>query len=234
MRRFRTLLFDADNTLFDFNACEKEALKLTFKKYGYPLNEEVSSSYERINLALWNRYEQGEIDRRTVIYTRFGQLFQEIGIEDDGIAFEDDYQELLGQQHFFVEAAEEVIDRLARDFDLYIVTNGVTATQFRRLKESGLDRYMKQIFVSEKTGYQKPMKEYFDYCFTRIECFNPAEALIIGDSLSSDIKGGNNSGITTCWFNPKGHINDTDAKVDYEIKHLKELYELLDLTEKRV
>ncbi|MHB8130057.1 MAG: YjjG family noncanonical pyrimidine nucleotidase [Mobilitalea sp.] len=227
MKRIQTILFDADNTLFDFSACEQEALNLTFKKYGYKLNEEVFNTYERINVGLWKLYELGEMDRNTVIYSRFGLLFKEIGIEDDGIIFEDDYQELLGMQHFFIEDAAEVVEYLYQKYDLYIVTNGVTATQLRRLKDSKMEQYMKKIFVSEETGYQKPMKEYFDYCFDRIDNFDKSKTIIIGDSLSSDIKGGNNAGITTCWYNPLLQENKTDAKVDYEIRHLKELYSLL-------
>jgi 2-haloacid dehalogenase len=226
MKQFQTLLFDADDTLFDFQACEKEALIQTFRKYGYRLDETIAKTYERINLELWKKYEQGILDRNTVIYSRFGLLFQEIGIQDDGIAFEDDYQELLGMQHFMLEDAAQVVEYLHKIYDLYIVTNGVTATQLRRLSESKLDRYMKKIFVSEETGYQKPMKEYFDYCFSRIENFDRTKTIIIGDSLSSDIKGGNNAGIATCWFNPKGLLNHTDARVDYEISSLKELYDL--------
>jgi 2-haloacid dehalogenase len=227
MKHYQTLLFDADNTLLDFTACEREALNLTFQKHGYPLNEVIREAYERINLNLWKQYELGKMDRKTVIYSRFGLLFKEIGIEDDGIAFEDDYQELLGMQHFFTTDALQVVEYLYANYDLYIVTNGVTATQLRRLKDSKLDQYMKKIFVSEETGYQKPMKEYFDYCFSRIADLDLARTMIIGDSLSSDIKGGNNAGIKTCWYNPLGLDNHSDAKVDFEIKKLKELYELL-------
>lgn len=228
MSRYQTVLFDADNTLFDFKACEKEALRLTFKKYGYPINQKIAEAYERINVGLWGQFEKGIIDKETVIYSRFGMLFREIGIENDGITFEDDYQELLGMQHFFIEDAFEVVKELYQKYDLYIVTNGVTYTQLRRLRESGVDRYMKKIFVSEETGYQKPMKEYFDYCFDRIENFNRLKTIIIGDSLSSDIKGGNNAGIATCWFNPGRQFNPTPIKVDYEIRNLKELYHILE------
>jgi 2-haloacid dehalogenase len=227
MKEYKTLLLDADGTLFDFDECEREALRLTFEKYGYPLNEEIKELYAGINKALWKRYEQGEIDRHTVIYTRFGALFEKIGIEDDGITFEDDYQELLGMQHFIIEGAMEVLEYLYHKYDLYIVTNGVTATQYRRLKESRVDRYVKKIFVSEETGYQKPWKEYFDYCFERIKNLELQKTLIIGDSLSSDILGGNNAGIDTCWYNPASLENKTEARVDYEIRDLKELYELL-------
>jgi 2-haloacid dehalogenase len=227
MQKFQTLLFDADNTLLDFTAGEKTAIELAFAHHGYPLNEEIRSTYERINVGLWKKYEQGLMDRKTVIYSRFGLLFKEIGIEDDGIRFEDVYQDLLGQQHIFVPHAKELVEYLSPNYDLYIVTNGVTSTQMRRLKDSGLDQYMKGIFVSEATGFQKPMKEYFDYCFERIPTFDADKTLIIGDSLSSDIKGGNNAGIKTCWYNPFEQRNDTDVLVDYEIKSLMQLTKLL-------
>lgn len=228
MGRFQTLLFDADNTLFDFNACESEALRLSFEKQGYPLDEEIYKIYDRINHDLWRKYELGLMDRETVIYSRFGLLFQKIGIKDDGIAFEDIYQELLGMQHFYMDGAEELVKQIYQSYDLYIVTNGVTRTQLRRFKDSKLDQYVKKIFVSEETGYQKPKKEYFDYCFERIENYDASKAIIIGDSLSSDIKGGNNVGIATCWFNPHQQINQTDVKVDYEIRHLKEFHQILE------
>jgi 2-haloacid dehalogenase len=227
MYQFQTLLFDADNTLFDFTAGERTALEMAFAQYGYPLDEEIRSTYEKINVGLWKQYEQGLMDRKTVIYSRFGLLFKEIGIKDDGIRFEDVYQDFLGQQHIFVPHAKELIEYLYPKYDLYIVTNGVTATQMRRLKDSGLDQYMKGIFVSEATGFQKPMKEYFDYCFERIPVFDATKTLIIGDSLSSDIKGGNNAGIKTCWYNPLEHINDSGAKVDYEIQSLLQLKVIL-------
>lgn len=227
MKEFQTILLDADGTLFDFDACEEEALKLTFYKYGYPLEETTRKLYGDINKALWKQYERGEIDRNTIIYSRFKILFEKIGIKNDGITFEDDYQELLGMQHYSIEDAPEVLAYLYGKYDLYIVTNGVTATQRRRFMESGVDKYMKKIFVSEETGYQKPMKEYFDYCFVRIDNLDLAKTMIIGDSLTSDIKGGNNAGITTCWFNQDNLTNNTDTIVDFEIHNLKDLYEML-------
>ena len=227
MKEFQTILLDADGTLFDFDACEEEALKLAFHKYGYPLEEATRKLYGDINKDLWKQYERGEIDRNTVIYSRFGTLFGKIGIKDDGIAFEDAYQELLGMQHYSIEDAPEVLQYLHSKYSLYIVTNGVTATQRRRFMESGVDKYMKKIFVSEETGYQKPMKEYFDYCFARIDNLDLAKTMIIGDSLTSDIKGGNNAGITTCWYNPDYLTNNTDAIADFEIHNLRDLYERL-------
>ncbi len=227
MHKFQTLLLDADNTLFDFTAGEKIALETAFLQHGYTLTEEIHKIYERINVDLWKKYELGLMDRRTVIYSRFGLLFQEIGINIDGVVFEDVYQELLGQQHILLPHAKEVIEYLHAKYKLYIVTNGVTATQLRRLKDSGIEDYMEGIFVSEATGYQKPRKEFFDYCFERIPEFEAERSLIIGDSLSSDIKGGNNAGIMTCWYNPLRLKREADIKVDYEIRSLTELYQFL-------
>lgn len=227
MNQLSTLLLDADGTLFDFDACEKEALKMTFGKYGYGFNNDILRRYSDINKALWQCYELGEASKEFVIYERFRKLFDEIGISNDGNSFEDDYQRHLGMQHIYIPDAPQVIEYLYKKYDLYIVTNGVTETQYCRFRESGVDRYMKKIFVSEETGYHKPMKEYFDFCFQRIENLDLAKTMIIGDSLSSDIKGGNNAGIMTCWYNPKVHENHTGARVDYEIRRLKDLYKLL-------
>lgn len=227
MKQFTTLLLDADGTLFDFDACEREAFRMTFEKYGYGYSDDILRRYSEINKAMWKSYELGEASKEFIIYERFRKLFKEIGISNDGNSFEDDYQMHLGMQHIYLPDAPQVIGYLYKKYDLYIVTNGVTQTQYRRFRESGVDRYMKDIFVSEETGFQKPMMEYFDYCFRRIENLELSKTMIIGDSLSSDIKGGNNAGITTCWYNPKSNENHTDIRADYEIKSLKELYELL-------
>lgn len=227
MSIYNTILFDVDDTILDFSACESEALRLAFKRYGYVLNDEIRKAYHTINLDLWKQYEKGIIDKNTVINTRFKILFDRYDIKGEGSGFESAYQELLGTQHFLIDDAIQVIEYLYNKYDLYIVTNGVTKTQHRRIRESGIDRYMKRIFVSEETSFQKPMKEYFDYCFERIDKPELDKMMIIGDSLSSDIKGGNNAGITTCWYNPTSLINNTDSKVDIEIKRLSELYEIL-------
>ncbi|MFR8531450.1 MAG: HAD-IA family hydrolase, partial [Anaeromassilibacillus sp.] len=139
----------------------------------------------------------------------------------------DEYQEELGRGAFLLPGAEEVCAYCARFCDLYIVTNGVSRTQYSRLHDSGLDRYMKGIFVSEDAGYQKPMKEYFDYVFARIPGFQAEKTLIVGDSLSSDIRGGNNAGIDTCWYCPDGGQMPGDVRVNYTIRRLEELKDLI-------
>jgi len=227
MKTYNTIMLDADDTIFDFVACEGEAIRHAFESFGLQINENIRMEYSKINEDLWKQYEKGLIDKKTVINQRFRILFDRFDIEGNKNGFEEVYQELLGMQHILIDDAIEVLEYLYNKYDLYIVTNGLTETQQRRLHESGIESYMKRIFISEETGFQKPMKEYFDYCFERIDNVRRDEAIIIGDSLSSDIKGGNNAGITTCWYNPKSLINNTDSKVDIEIKKLKELCEIL-------
>ena len=221
------LLFDADRTLLDFAASEKSALAKTFAEYGLPFTDAVYQWHLVNNAKLWQDYEKGLIDRQTVLYTRFVRLFAHFGYEGDGAAFEDSYRHHLDRSCDLFPEALEVLHTLRKTHQLYIVTNGVASTQETRLRDSGLTPLFDGIFISEQVGSQKPQKEFFDHCFARIPDFDPALALIIGDSLTSDIKGGNNAGIETCWFNPEGEENHTDAKVDAEIKNLRELYALL-------
>lgn len=221
------LLFDMDRTLLDFAASERAALAKTFREYALPFSDEIYGYHLVNNAKLWEDYEKGLIDRETVLYTRFVRLFQHFGFEGDGVAFENSYRANLSRGHELMEGALHTVQTLAQSHTLYIVTNGVAETQRLRLHDSGLQPYFSGLFISEEIGSQKPQKAFFDVCFAHIPGFDATLALIIGDSLSSDILGGNNAGIDTCWFNPQGQANNTTAKPTTEIRRLTELIPLL-------
>lgn len=227
MKKYKTLLFDVDDTLLDFQKVEKVALQVLFEEKGIPLTEEIEARYKKINKGLWNAFEKGELSRNEVVNKRFSMLFKEYGEEVDGILFENNYRSYLEEGNQLMQGAFEFINQIQGEYELYIVTNGVSKTQDKRLRNAGLHSLFKGVFVSEDTGFQKPMKEYFDYVFERIPNFAPEEGLIIGDSLSADIKGGYVAGIDTCWFNPERKLNDSGIIPTYEVHNFEELYALL-------
>lgn len=225
--KYKTLLFDADDTLLDFQANQYDALTNLFNKLGYEINDDLREKYNIVNHGLWRQYEEGHIPKEAVLNTRFSSFFETIGIHVDGKETEKLYRQNLNQGAQLIPGAIELCEKLYNTYDLYIVTNGERQTQEVRFKKSGLDKYFKDIFISEAIGYPKPNREFFDYVFNKIENFNKDNSLIIGDSLNSDIKGGINAGIDTCWYNPSRIINTIKATPTYEITTLEEIYEII-------
>lgn len=229
MKNYQTLFFDVDDTLLDFGAAERVALEKLFMERGITLTAEIEAKYKTINQGLWNAFEEGNLTRDEVVNTRFTILFREYGEDVDGALVDERYRSYLEEGNQLIDGAFELITSLHQHYDLYIVSNGVSKTQHRRLQNSGLRPFFKEIFVSEDTGYQKPMKEFFDYVFARIPSFSVEQGLIIGDSLSADIKGGHLAGLDTCWFNPHKKLNTTNITPTYEIQELAKLYHILNI-----
>ncbi|CDB42518.1 hAD superfamily (Subfamily IA) hydrolase TIGR02254 [Ruminococcus sp. CAG:177] len=223
----RNVLFDLDDTLFDFHKAEKIALTKTLVHFGIDPTEETLALYSTINAAHWKRLELGEISREEVKVGRYRELFETIGVECDPVKATAYYESMLAIGHYFMPGAPELLEELYRKYRLYIVSNGTAKVQEGRIGSSGITKYMDGIFISQILGANKPDKQFFDICFAEIPDFLLSETVIIGDSLSSDIKGGINAGITTVWFNPKGIENDSDIKPDYTIKELSEVPGLL-------
>ena len=223
----RNVLFDLDDTLFDFHKAEKIALTKTLVHFGIDPTEETLALYSTINAAHWKRLELGEISREEVKVGRYRELFETIGVECDPVKATAYYESMLAIGHYFMPGAPELLGELYRKYRLYIVSNGTAKVQEGRIGSSGIAKYMDGIFISQILGANKPDKQFFDICFAEIPDFSLSETVIIGDSLSSDIKGGINAGITTVWFNPKGIENDNDIKPDYTIKELSEVPGLL-------
>ena len=226
MKIYTSIFFDLDNTLLDFYKAENRAIKKVLSKHGLPATEEIATVYSNINKNYWERFEKGEIEKSEIFEGRFKTLLKVIGREGDTNAIQKDYFVSLSEGYDKVDGAIEILEYLKnKGYKIYATTNGVALTQFKRIKNSGLEPYFDKVFVSEDTGHQKPEKEYFDYVIKNIPEKDKTKILIIGDSQSSDILGGVNSGIDTCWFN----INSSDPKYksQYEISALSELKGIL-------
>lgn len=222
------VFLDIDDTLLDFGKAEAAAIKKTFERIGIPSTEAVIKRYSEINDSQWALLERGELTREQVLVRRFDILFDELGVRSvPSEMAQASYEYLLGIGHYFVDGAQELLEELKDEYELYIVSNGTAFVQDRRLKSSGIAPYFKDIFISERLGADKPSKEFFDIVFSKIEGFNKSEAIIVGDRLGSDVLGGINAGIKTCWFNPKGLPANPEIPADYEIRALSELPQLL-------
>lgn len=223
---YKILLFDLDDTLLDFGANETDSLNKLFLHYGYEFTQELFHVYNTINKQLWTDYEDGNIILSEVLNTRFSKTMQQLGITVDGVQWEKQYRELLGNGCQLMEGALELCQSLSASHRLFVITNGVTHTQHRRLKQSGLFEFFEGVFDSQSIGFQKPAKEFFDYVTSNIKDFNKKEALIIGDTLNTDIKGGLLSGIDTCWMNAKSQVSSATIQSTYTITSLSELYRI--------
>ncbi len=212
MRKYKVLLFDADRTLFDFDGAERDAFGIVMASHGIELNEGEFLRYVDINSELWDMLGRGEITREYLLNNRFGIFFEKIGrtVSVESSLLNLEYVDALADCSNLFDGALELCRELSAHYEMYIVTNGVSHTQKKRFYASPIQQYFKDIFVSEDTGAEKPMREYFDYVFRNIGDEKREGALIIGDSLKHDILGGINAGIDTVWYNPGRTLNSTD------------------------
>ena len=220
---YRIALFDADNTLLDFTRAEHDALCACLAARGLPHDDDTVSVYSAINDGHWKRLEKGLTTRDRLKTERFGDFFSTIGYNGDPAVMARDYESTLGQQTALLDGALELIQALHGKCELYIVTNGITAVQKSRLGGCALAPYFDRCFISEEMGCAKPEKRFFDLVAAAIPGFDPADAIVIGDSLSSDIQGGINAGVDTCWFNPRKKSAPPDMKITHIIDSLSEI-----------
>ena len=229
MARFDTILWDVDGTLLDFSAAEEAAIRSLFADFGLGVcTDAMLARYSDINRNYWRALERGEMTKPEILTRRFEDFFAAEGLSGPSPAeFNAAYQTRLGDTIVYCDGSDKLVASLRGKVRQYAVSNGTVAAQTRKLARSGFDRLMDGIFLSERIGWEKPAKEFFDAVFREIGEERRAGSIIVGDSLTSDIAGANRAGIKSCWYNPRGTENGTNTKPDFEIKDLREILEIL-------
>ena len=222
------LLLDLDDTILDFHKAERLAIAKTFSDFSVEPTETVLHRYHLINRFCWERLETGEWTREQVLVNRFSLLFDEVGVEADATACARAYEKNLSIGHYFLPGALEAVQTLSGKYRLFLVSNGTASVQKGRMTSANLYPYFEKVFVSQEVGHNKPAREYFEKVFDQIPGFDPKKAIIVGDSLTSDILGGINAGIATCWVNPNHLPKRADIPADYEIEGIYQLEALLE------
>lgn len=223
-----TLLFDLDETLFDFHRAEKTAIEQTLLQLNIEPTSKNLALYSAINDSLWKLLEQGKRTREQLVTERFALLFAELQEDRSSTLAQSIYQEQLSQQAYLLPGAWELLEQLQTKYRLYVVSNGTACVQDSRIAKAGIAGYFQGIFISQRVGFDKPQLEFFQRCFAKIPNFQPIQTMIIGDSLTSDMQGGVNAGIYTCWYNPKKAAAPDSLPIDFQISSLQELPPLLE------
>lgn len=226
--KYRFLLFDLDHTLLDFAAAEEVALTQFLESLQVADLPTAKSVYRTINQQMWRDLEKGLLTKAELVNTRFSRTFAELGRDEDGATLARGYQEFIGRQGNTFPGAEQLLKTLTqRGYEIYGATNGITYIQENRLRYSPVRPYFKKVFISEQMGTQKPEPAFYRKIAEQIPGFSPQAALMVGDSLTSDIQGGINAGIDTAWFNPSGAPNTSEIQPRYTFSSYPELADLL-------
>ena len=229
MKKYSVILFDIDDTLLDFPKSEREALCEALMLAGVSLNDEMISTYQKINYELWKALERKEITREELMFRRFDDFAKFYGFEIDSARVADDYLDCLGKKIYFIDGALELLSALYGKVKLYIVTNGLARVQKSRYKLTGFDKIFDGMFISEEVGANKPDVKFFEYVAEHIDGFEKEKTLIIGDSLTSDIAGGIAFGIDTCWYSPAN--KETKLEPTYKVDSLDKVLSIALLEE---
>lgn len=228
--KYTTVLMDADDTIFDFPKCEYNALKNTFEKHNFGFTQELYNKYSEINDSLWKLLEQGEIDRSKLNICRFELTCGYFGMSISAEKLKSlskTYIDEFAKQDIFIENAYSAVEKISRLSDIYIITNGISIVQRRRFGKNPITKFLKDIFVSEEIGVQKPMKEFFDIVLSKIDEKDKRKILVVGDSLTSDMKGGKNAGLDTCLYDRKNKVSAPNDLCDYKITALEDICKIV-------
>lgn len=228
MPRYHTVLLDADNTLFDFNASEMLALNAVFTARGYTPDEETIAVYLEINSALWEAFARGEVEQDFLLEERFRRFVQVMGGDHDAAQFNLDYQKALAANGVLIPGALELCRRLAAaGCTLAIITNGAAIAQRGRYAASPLRQYIPHLFISQELGVGKPDPLFFDTVCRELDLTDRSGAVVVGDSLSADIVGGNRAGIDTIWYNPRRAPLTGPAQPTYTTENFDQVEQII-------
>lgn len=225
--RYEFLLLDLDDTILDFGATERKSITRLLEGVGVTPTEDIIHRYHVINLEHWKMLERGELTRDQLGTRRFDALFGELGVAVSTPECEELYRRYLSEGDDVLPGAAEALASLSKKYRLFAATNSTVQVQAGRLEKTGLGIYFEKLFISEELGVNKPSAEFFSRAFAQIPDFAPDRAIMVGDSLSSDMQGGKNAGIATCWINPR-HADGSRVAPDYEIENLTQLEDLLE------
>ena len=203
MERIKAVFLDVDDTLLDFEKCAKSAMHEAADRLGIKLPDRIETRFHEINDMLWKKLQQGQISPEELHRIRWGMIFSDFGIETDGEAFDRMFSACLFETAEPVDGADRLLERLHGHVRIFAASNASYDEQRNRLEKAGMLQYFEKLFVSDRIGFPKPQKEFFDACFRELPELHPAEVLMIGDSISSDISGAYAYGMRTCWFNKK-------------------------------
>ena len=225
----KAILWDIDGTLLNFEKAESYAIKKCFSTFSIgKCTDEMVERYANINKKYWEKLESGTMTKNEILHRRFQEFFQREGINFPNVdGFNKEYQVCLGDNVFFNDNGLELVTRLKGKVKQYAVTNGTYVAQKRKLEKSGLNKIFDDVFISDLIGVEKPNIEFFQYVWEHIGKYNKDEIVIVGDSLSSDMQGGNNANILCCWYNPNHEKNTKNIRIDMEIDDLKQIEKLL-------
>lgn len=224
----KVILWDVDATLLDFKKSESLALKKTFAHFGLEnCTDSITEQYSAINQRYWQRLEQGELTKEQVLVGRFEEFFAVRGYDAHAQSFCEMFESSLPDCVDFIGNAKTVIEALSKNYHQYAVTNGARAVQRKKLAVSGIADIFDGVFISDEVGYEKPSVDFFNHVLANIPSVDTNEILIVGDSLTSDIKGGNNMGFKTCWFNPQSLPLKDGYTVNYQIKNAEDIFDIL-------
>ncbi|MDF2883580.1 MAG: superfamily [Clostridiaceae bacterium] len=224
--RYKNIIFDADETLFDFKKSERYAFEKTIVEFNIEYDEEYHLKiYQDINTVIWKEFEKGLITQKKLKTERFKRLSDKLNMKFDETEFAKSYMKHLSNASFLFDDSIKLIEDLNKNYTLSIVTNGLKDVQDKRIRKSVIGKYFNTVVVSEEVEVSKPNPKIFQYALNNTD---KSQVLVVGDSLTSDIQGGINLGVDTCWFNSNKIVNKTAIKPTYEISNLFQLKDILE------